>query len=259
MDTEMYCYTPSGERKDLPAEKVFDDWMDPETSAIACVDMHRSHVGEDPDIPVPAPRATERVEAHNAFHRAAREIGVPVIMVQHWQRYGGTDDLNSKLVEGGTNWRHLEKIYMNLDPENMKELGWEGTKWVDLMVEEDPRDLYVRTKKRLSSFYPTDLEFLLRQMGVKNLIINGTLTDCCVLNTAFDAANRDFRVVVPRDVAAGMSEEMENAAQSVIANHLGLVVDGPALLREWYARKGAELPEGLEQAETMDDMVAAAA
>lgn len=256
MDTEMYCYTPAGDRKVLPAEKVFDDWLDPATSAIACIDMHRSHVGDDPDMPVPAPRATDRVDAHNAFHAAAREVGVPVIMVQHWQRHGGTDDIKSKVVEGGTNWRHLEKIYMNLDPENMNELGWEGTKWVDLMVEEDERDLYVRTKKRLSSFYPTDLEFLLRQMGVANLVLTGTLTDCCVLNTAFDAANRDFRVVLPRDVAAGMSPEMETAAEQVIANHLGLVVDAPALLREWYARTGTELPAAIAEAETMDDVTA---
>jgi biuret amidohydrolase len=256
MKTEMYCYTPAGDRKVLPAERVFDDWLDPATTAIACVDMHRSHIGDDPDIPVPAPRATDRVPAHNAFHAAAREIGVPVIMVQHWQRHGGTDDIKSKHVEGGTNWRHLEKIYMNLDQEKMNELGWEGTKWVDLMVEEDPRDLYVRTKKRLSAFYPTDLEFLLRQLGVRNLVIDGTLTDCCVLNTAFDAANRDFRVVVPRDVAAGMSAEMEGAAEKVIANHLGLVVDAPALLREWYARSGAELPPELADAVTMDDAAA---
>lgn len=256
MDTEMYCYTPAGDKKVLPEEKVFDDWLDPETTAIACIDMHRTHVGDDPDTPVPAPRATERVAAHNAFHAAAREIGVPIIMVQHWQRYGGTDDLKSKLVEGGTNWRHLEKIYMNLDPANMKELGWEGTKWVDLMVEEDERDLYVRTKKRLSSFYPTDLEFLLRQMGVANLVLDGTLTDCCVLNTAFDAANRDFRVVLPRDVAAGMSTEMESAAEKVIANHLGLVVDAPALLREWYSRKGEELPPEYAEADTIDEALA---
>lgn len=259
MKTDMYCWTPSGKRRELPAEKVFDDWLDPETSAIACIDMHRSHVGEDADIPVPAPRATDRVAAHNAFHAAAREVGVPIIMVQHWQRHGGTDDIKSKAIEGGANWRHLEKIYMNLDEKNMDQLGWEGTKWVDLMVEEDPRDLYVRTKKRLSSFYPTDLEFLLRQLGVKNLVLDGTLTDCCVLNTAFDAANRDFRVIVPRDVAAGMSEEMESAAEKVIANHLGLVVDAPALLKEWYARAGADLPAELADAETMDDLAGAKA
>ena len=53
MDTEMYCYTPAGDRKVLPAERVFDDWLDPDASAIACVDMHRSHVGDDPDMPRP--------------------------------------------------------------------------------------------------------------------------------------------------------------------------------------------------------------
>jgi nicotinamidase-related amidase len=256
MKTEMYCYAPDGERKTLPAEAVFDDWLDPQTTAIACVDMHRSHVGEDPDTPVPAPRATERVAAHNAFHAAARELGVRVIMVQHWQRFGGTDDLNSLAVDGGTNWRHVSKMFFDVDDSQMDELGWEGTKWVDLMVEEDERDLYVRTKKRLSGFYPTDLEFLLHQMGVKNLVIDGTLTDCCVLNTAFDAANRDFRVIVPRDVAAGLSEEMEGAAEKVIANHLGLVVDGPALLREWSARRGTEPSAALADAQTMDDLIA---
>jgi biuret amidohydrolase len=258
MKTEMYCYGPDGETKRLPTEdQVFDDWLDPARSAIACIDMHRSHVGQDPGMPLPAPRATARVHAHNALHAAAREIGVPVIMVQHWQRHGGPDDLRSAVVTDGTNWRHTARLFFDVT-DAMDQLGWEGTSWVDLMVETDPeRDYYVRTKKRLSAFYPTDFEFLLRQLGMANLVITGTLTDCCVLNTAFDAANRDFRVIVPRDVAAGLSEETERAAEQVIANHLGLVVDGPALLREWYARAGAELPAELAAAETMDDLAAA--
>ena len=255
MKTEMYCYAPDGRRMPLPRDSVFEAWLDPERTAIACVDMHRSHVGDDPETPIPAPRATERVPAHNAFHAAARELGVRVIMVQHWQRFGGTDDINSDVVEGGTNWRHLERIFMNLERANMDRLGWEGTKWVDLMVEEDERDLYVRTKKRLSGFYPTDLEFLLHQLGIDNLVVDGTLTDCCVLNTAFDAANRDFRVIVPRDVAAGLDEDMERAAEKVIAYHLGLVVDAPALLREWSARVGVELSRELAAAKTMEDVV----
>ena len=39
------------------------------------------------------------------------------------------------------------------------------------------------------------------------------MTDACDLSTAFDAANRDFRVIIPRDVAAG-SPETESAASS---------------------------------------------
>jgi nicotinamidase-related amidase len=127
----------------------------------------------------------------------------------------------------------------------MLEHSWEGTKWLDLMVEEAPGDYYVRTKKRLSAFYPTDMDFLLRQLDVRNLVITGTYTDACDLSTAFDAANRDYRVIVPRDVVAGYSEEAEHAALMIISLHLGLVVDAPALLAEWYARKGRELPESL--------------
>jgi biuret amidohydrolase len=260
MRTEMYCYGPDGRSKVLPAEDaVFDAWLDPASSAIACIDMHRSHIGQDPGMPLPAPRATQRVAAHNALHAAAREIGVPIVIVQHWQRHGGTDDLRSARVEGGTNWRHTARLFFDVTSD-MDQLGWEGTRWVDLMVETDPdRDYYVRTKKRLSAFYPTDFEFLLRQLGVDNLVLTGTLTDCCVLNTAFDAANRDFRVIMPRDVAAGLSEETERAAEQVIANHLGLIVDAPALLREWYARAGRSLPATLAQAKTMDDLAAVAA
>ena len=106
------------------------------------------------------------------------------------------------------------------------------------MVEVDERDYFVRTKKRLSAFYPTDLEFLLRNLDVDNVVLTGTYTDACVLSTAFDAANRDFRVLVPRDVVAGYSEEAEHAALMIIALHLGLVVDSSALVNEWFARRG---------------------
>ncbi|MEZ5121370.1 MAG: isochorismatase family cysteine hydrolase [Solirubrobacterales bacterium] len=242
MKTAMYAYRPDRTRVDLPEGEVWDRWLDPAHSAIACIDMHRSHVDASDEIPCPAPRAWARVGAHNAFHRAARRIGVPVIHVQHWQRHGGIDDIASKGPNPGANWRWTCQLYL---PDNplMDELAWEGTRWVDLMVEEVEGDLYVRSKKRLSAFYPTDFEFLLRQLDVHNLVLTGTLTDCCVINSAFDAANRDFRVIVPQDVVAGMTEVHEEAALTIIASHLGLVVDAPALLGEWYARAGADLPD----------------
>ena len=58
------------------------------------------------------------------------------------------------------------------------------------------------------------------------------MTDCCVINTAFDGANRDFRVVVPRDLTRG-SEHLELPALRMISLHLGLVVDSADLLSEW--------------------------
>jgi nicotinamidase-related amidase len=243
MKTEMYCYLPDGSRKPLPeGDEALERWLEPEHSAVVCIDMHRGHVGPEEALPCPAPRARERIGAHNRFHTAARDLGVPVIHVQHWQRHGGIDDLTSKARNGRANWRVLYPLFLPPNPLTDK-LNWEGTKWLDLMVEEDPeRDYYVRSKKRLSAFYPTDLEFLLRQLDVYNVVLTGTLTDCCVINSAFDAANRDFRVVLPRDVTGGISEEAERWAFGIISMHAGLVVDSGALVAEWSARAGRELP-----------------
>ena len=88
-------------------------------------------------------------------------------------------------------------------------------------------------KKRLSIFYPTDLDFLLRNMRRRTVVLTGGFTDCCVLNAAFDAANRDYRVVVCRDLVRGFSPEMEDAALRIVSLHLGLVVDSADLLGAW--------------------------
>ena len=228
----MYCYLNGKERTTLP--DMFDSWLDPARTAVLCIDMHRGHCGDDPDATCPAPIARERIPQHDEFHRACRALGIPIIMVQHWQRYGGIDDVASKRTPGGATWRF---IYDLMSPGNYaKEHSWEGTKWLELSVESNPSDHFIRTKKRLSSFYATDLEHLLRQLDVRNLVLTGTLTDCCIMSTTTTAADLDFRVIIPRDIAAPSSEEAGDAALLLISLYFGLVTDSAALLEEWHAR-----------------------
>jgi hypothetical protein len=52
---------------------------------------------------------------------------------------------------------------------------------------------------------------------------------------------------------AGYNDEAEHGALMCISLHAGLVVDGPAVLREWAARVGKELPSELQTATTMSD------
>lgn len=72
-------------------------------------------------------------------------------------------------------------------------------------------------------------------MNVRSVVLNGGFTDRCILNAAFDAANRTYRVVVPRDLVRGTDDELEQAALAMISLHLGLVVDFADLLSEWRA------------------------
>jgi len=222
----MYAYV-YGEKRELPGG--FEDYFDARRSAVVSIDMHRGHLEDSPQCPCPAPRAREIVEPINRFHRECRRLGVPVIHVRTTLRRGGVDD-----VRGGVAaWRRVFPLYVGPIP-NAEEHALEGSRWTEWVTEVDgERDLLVTTKKRLSAFYPTDLEFLLRNLQKETVVLNGGFTDCCVLNAAFDASNHDFRVVVARDLVRGTNPEVEEAALRIVSLHVGIVTDSEELLRAW--------------------------
>jgi nicotinamidase-related amidase len=62
-------------------------------------------------------------------------------------------------------------------------------------------------KNRYSAFFGTDLDRRLNALRPGRVLICGVCTDICVLHTASDARNRDYRVEVPEDCVASFSEE----------------------------------------------------
>jgi nicotinamidase-related amidase len=223
--SEMDAYF-FGERKPIPAG--FEEWLDPRVAAAVSIDMHRGHLDDSPDCPCPSPRGREIIEPINEFHRACRRLGVPVIHVKTGLRSSGVDDTRGL----PSAWRLTFPVTAGPIP-GIDRHGLMGTRWVDLMTEAGPDDLVVDNKKRLSIFYATDLDFLLRQLGRRAVVLTGGMTDCCVLNAAFDAANRDYRVVVPRDLVRGFSPEIDDASLRIVSLHLGLVMDSATLLTAW--------------------------
>jgi biuret amidohydrolase len=220
-----------GEPRDVASG--FDDYLDPARTAIVSIDMHRGHLDDSPDCPCPAPRARDIVAPIDAFHDRARTMGVPVIHVRSVLRRGGVDDIKGISAA----WRRTFPLYVGAIP-NSDAHAIEGSPWTEFVTRVAPEDLVVETKKRLSAFYPTDLDFLLRNMRMETIVLDGGFTDCCVLNTAFDASNHNYRVIVARDLVRGTDDSLEAAALAMVSLHLGLVVDSADLLAEWKRRKG---------------------
>jgi len=79
-------------------------------------------------------------------------------------------------------------------------------------------------KRRYSAFYETDLELTLRNLGVKQVVLAGTLTNVCPFATAFDAFERDLCVYYPADATAALNRELHLAALKTIAGWCGYVV-----------------------------------
>jgi len=213
-------------------EAGFDDYLDPAKTAVVSIDMHRGHLDPSPDCPCPAPRARDIVAPIDAFHDRARALGVPIIHVRSVLRRGGADDINGIPAA----WRRTFPLHVGAIP-NSDAHAIEGSRWTELVTRVAPEDLLVETKKRLSAFYPTDLDFLLRNMRVETIVLDGGFTDCCVLNSAFDASNRNYRVIVAQDLVRGTDDPLEAAALAMISLHLGLVVESADLVAEWKSRK----------------------
>lgn len=211
--------------------REFDDHLDPSRTAVISIDMHRGHLDESPECPCPAPRAREIVAPIDAFHDRARELGVPIVHVKSVLRPDGSDDVNGI----PSAWRRTFPLHVGEIP-NVGAHALEGSRWTEWVTRVEPQDWRVENKRRLSAFYPTDLDFLLRNRRIDTVVLNGGMTDCCVLNTAFDANNHTYRVVVLRDLVRGTDAHLEGAALSMVSLHLGLVMDSADLLAAWARR-----------------------
>jgi nicotinamidase-related amidase len=219
-----------GEPRDIASG--FDDYLDAGRTAVVSIDMHRGHLDPSPECPCPAPRARDIVAPIDAFHDRVRALGIPIIHVRSALRRGGVDDIKGISAA----WRRTFPLYVGAIP-NSDAHAIEGSPWTEFVTRVEPQDLLVATKKRLSAFYPTDLDFLLRNMRIEIVVLNGGFTDCCVLNTAFDASNHNYRVIVARDLVRGTDDSLEAAALAMVSLHVGLVVDSADLVTEWERGK----------------------
>jgi len=220
---EIYIY---GDKRNAPDDLL--PYAGAFETAVVTIDFHEGHLSEDPGCPCPAPRMRQLIEPINAFHQRARDLQIPIIHVKTVLRKDGSDDLGG----GVAAWRRLFPLLVG-DIPNIDQHAIEGTKWTEFSNHVDPSDHIVQTKKRLSIFYPTDLDFLLRNLRVRNLVLTGGMTDCCVLNAAFEASNHDYRVIVLQDLVRGLNDDMEDAALKMMSIYTGLVMDSDDLLAEW--------------------------
>lgn len=82
--------------------------------------------------------------------------------------------------------------------------GW-GTDFVE-GLDVQPSDTVV-VKHRISAFYGTPLEAILRANRIERLVLTGVSTTWAVESTARDAHDRDYQVTVVQDACAARSDE----------------------------------------------------
>jgi nicotinamidase-related amidase len=73
-------------------------------------------------------------------------------------------------------------------------------------------DIVIEGKRGLDTFASTNLDFILRNKGIKTIVLGGFLTNCCVESTMRTGYENGYEVITLSDCVAGTSaEEHDNA------------------------------------------------
>jgi ureidoacrylate peracid hydrolase len=102
-------------------------------------------------------------------------------------------------------------------------------------VEPLPGDIVVN-KYRYSAFAGTNLQIVLKTLGVESLLFTGVATEVCVESSLRDGLFAEYYVSLVEDCAATYSREAHDASVRVVGSNFGTVVTGEYLAGLW-ARK----------------------
>jgi ureidoacrylate peracid hydrolase len=124
---------------------------------------------------------------------AARRIGLPIIYVNNANQMVAAQHSEFASVLARTHGLTVEERW-ETDPVEFR---------FSKLVAPQPGEYVVR-KQMYSGFFETCLESLLRNLGIKNLVVVGFAANACLQSTLNDALYRNYRIVLLRDCTAAM-------------------------------------------------------
>ena len=186
------------------------DLLAPAHTALVLQEVQQGVVGESSVLPALAEEAAkvDLIEHCAQLARAARTVGVPVVHCTAETRADRKGaNRNARLFAG------IDRSAARIEP---------GTDAVRPPVEigVDPGDLVLPRLHGIGPMTGTQLDPVLRHLGVTTILGVGVSLNIGMLNLAFDGVNHGYQIVVPADAVAGVPAEY---AAAVLQNTMRLV------------------------------------
>jgi nicotinamidase-related amidase len=183
--------------------------LDPAHTAVVTSEVQVGVIGPDAALPELAAIAREQVIPNGArVCASARAVGASVVHCVYERRADGRgSNTNARLFAA------LLKAPVRL------EAGADVARLVPEFGPE-PSDIVLSRMHGLNPMAGTDLDPVLRNLGVTTLVVLGVSVNVAITNLVMDAVNLGYQVVLVRDAVAGVPTEY---ADAVIANTLSLL------------------------------------
>ncbi len=188
-----------------------EPWLHPGTTALLLVDLQQGTCGDAQPRPQPD------------FDRRFRATTLPAAQqVLAAARRGGLEVIHTVIANLTADGRDRSADYkrcgMGFPP---------GSRAAEVIAELAPlADELVLPKSSSSPFSSTVLDYLLRNLGIRTLVVIGLLTDQCIDHTVKDAADRGYRVVCIHDACQAVIPERHAAALECFAGYGAQISSG---------------------------------
>jgi ureidoacrylate peracid hydrolase len=174
-------------------------------TAVLVIDMQNGFCHPEGSLPsagLGLPNMPEVIAATAELLATARAAGVPVIYTRHVFR---PDLLDVPARVAGV---------LPDEPKPLIRGSWDADVIDELKPAEGDR---IIDKNRYDAFLYTDLEVVLRAMGVQRLLVTGVVTSVCVESTVRSGEQRDFDPYVASDCTSAAEGAHEPALAAMAA------------------------------------------
>ena len=199
-----------------------DALLDPAHTAIVTSEVQNGVVGEPSALPALAEAArAEMLPNLVRLLPVARKAGVQVVHCTAYRRDDGKGaNRNARLFAG------VKKSPVGLLP---------GTAAVEVLAElgPEPEDLVLTRTHGLNPMGGTDLDAVLRNLGIRTIVPTGVSVNIAITNLVMDAVNLGYDVVVPREAVTGLPQDYADAMIDNTLALLATIVTTDDLVAAW--------------------------
>jgi nicotinamidase-related amidase len=193
----------------------------PGRTALVTQEIQRGVVGDLSQLPELAKAAGAILPNVARLVTAARAAKIPVIHCTAERRADGLGaNRNARIFQ------YMAKAPVKLLP------GSDAAQVVsEIPVAES--DLVLPRLHGLSPFQGTELDAILRNLGVTTIVGVGVSVNVAIQNFAFDAVNASYQMVIPRDAVAGFPAEYVTAVFTHTLGAVATLCETEDLLAAW--------------------------
>lgn len=194
--------------------------MDWEKAALIVIDMENAFI--DGNSPLCIKQAAATVPTCGRVISKARERKMPVFFVNRVYRKNGSDVEFTRYESWAKGGRYLAP-------------GSIGPLSIEVPAEflPTPGD-YTIIKPRFSAFFQTELDLLLRRLGVTTLFLIGTTTPNCIRTTCYDGISLDYNIVIIEDCCSSNTEEIQRVNMEDMMRAGAVLTDAAAFCTDEF-------------------------